>query len=58
MSAEGRFTYIKSGQYPDGFEKTDKLALRKRAKYFGIKGTKLVYLGGPTKSKCILYEPR
>ena len=35
-----------------GFEKADKLALRKRAKYFDVRGTKLVYLGGPA-SKCL-----
>ena len=55
---EGRFLYseiydyINSGKYPTGFEKADKLALRKRAKYFDVRGTKLVYLGGPV-SKCL-----
>ncbi len=31
------YSYIKCGTYPEGFSKSDKGSLRKRAKYFFIK---------------------
>lgn len=47
--AEGRFTYSQLYDYIDGaegFEKEDKLALRKRAKFFSVRKANLYYLGG------------
>ncbi len=52
MTAEGRFSfseifdYLKSGKYPDGFNKNDKRALRKRTEFFDLKETKLYYKNG------------
>ena len=50
---DGRFSfaeiytyYIKDGRYPSSFFKVDKQALRKRAKFFMVKGTQLYYVGG------------
>lgn len=40
------YTYIKDGTYPIDFDKPDKQALRKRAKYFIAKDTRLYYVGG------------
>ena len=51
-ASDGRFSfsqifdYLRSGSYPDGFEKNDKRALRKRASFFVVKDTKLYYTGG------------
>lgn len=48
---EGRFTYseindyLLSQKYPVGFTKADKLALRKRAKFFKINDGQLYYTG-------------
>ena len=48
---EGRFSYseindyLLSQKYPAGFTKADKLALRKRAKFFKIKDGQLYYTG-------------
>ena len=48
---EGRFSYaeickyLDSGSYPIGFSKADKLALRKRSKYFKLKDGQLYYCG-------------
>lgn len=48
---EGRFSYaeihgyLNSGTYPTGFSKADKLALRKRSKYFKLKDAQLYYCG-------------
>ena len=38
-------SYLNCRTYPDSFSKADKLALRKRAKYFCIKGADLYYVG-------------
>ena len=49
---QGRFTfndihrYLRDGCYPDGYTKPDKLALRKRAKFFCTRGADLIYVGG------------
>ena len=51
-SEQGRFTcnvihrYLRDGLYPEGYIKTDKQALRKRAKFFKTKGADLYYVGG------------
>ena len=51
-SGEGRFTfreifeYIKNGKYSEGLAKTDKLSLRKRAKFFQVVESSLYYVGG------------
>ena len=48
---EGRFTYgeisnyLHSQSYPLGFSKADKLALRKRSKFFALKDGQLQYTG-------------
>jgi len=55
MASEGRFTfnqifdYLRSGAYPDGFDKRDKRSLRKRADFFFVREAKLYYNGG----KCV-----
>ena len=55
--AQGRFTfdqiynYISDGIYPEGFEKGDKLALRKRCKFFIVMETDLYYIGGQSEDK-------
>ncbi len=49
---EGRFlyhqiaAYIQNGTYPDGFNKADKLALRKRTKFFTLRDSCMYYIGG------------
>ena len=52
---EGRFSYseissyLQSGTYPENYTKPEKLALRKRSKYFevhGVDDAKLYYVGG------------
>ena len=54
---EGRFSYseihdyLASHKYPLGFSKSDKLALRKRSKFFQVKDGHLYYTG---KCKLIL----
>ena len=40
------FNYLKCGEYPEGFDKADKRALRKRAAFFSVKETKLYYCTG------------
>ena len=40
------YTYIKDRRYPNDFSKSDKHALRKRAKFFKFKDTQLYYVGG------------
>ena len=46
---DGRFTfkeihkYLVQGVYPSSFSKSDKQALRKRAKFFIVKGAELYY---------------
>ena len=40
------FDYLKTGSYPDNFDKSDKRGLRKRAAFFVIKDTKLYYTAG------------
>ena len=51
---EGRFTYgeihkyLHSQSYPLGFSKADKLALRKRSKFFTLKDGQLHYTGKGT----------
>lgn len=51
---EGRFTYgeisnyLHSHSYPLGFSKADKLALRKRSKFFALKDGQLHYTGKGT----------
>ena len=48
-AVEGRFCYSQTfrcldcGEYPGDFDKNDKRALRKRADFFCVKGTKLYY---------------
>ena len=52
MTKDGRFSYrqifsyLSDGQYPPGFSKADKLALRKRATFFEAKGSDLYNCGG------------
>ncbi len=42
--------YYNVGTYPEGFQKEDKQALRKRAKFFRVKeSNNLYYIGGPGK---------
>ena len=43
------FNYIREGAYPKGWTKEDKQAMRKRARYFEVKGSNLYYVGGPSK---------
>ena len=43
----GRFAYLDCGVYPKDFSKSDKLALRKRAKYFCTKGPDLYVVVSP-----------
>ena len=48
---EGRFNYSEiyvyvEGTYPCSYDKDDKRALRKRAKFFAVKGAALYYIGG------------
>ena len=49
---EGRFSYseiyeyVAMRSYPEGFTKEDKLAIRKRSKYFAVKKENLYYVGG------------
>ena len=45
------FEYLSSGKYPENFDKKDKLALRKRSKFFICRGQHLFYVGG-SSSKC------
>ena len=40
------FNYLREGSYTEGFEKSDKQALRKRAKFFTVKDAHLNYVGG------------
>ena len=40
------FEYLKSGSYPESFDKNDKRGLRKRAAFFVVKDTKLYYTHG------------
>ena len=37
------FKYVKDGSYPEGFSKSEKGSLRKRAKYFYIEKAELFY---------------
>ena len=37
--------YLLQGVYPSSFSKSDKQALRKRAKFFAVKGVELYYTG-------------
>ena len=52
---DGRFTfkeihkYLVQGVYPSSFSKSDKQALRKRAKFFTVKGAELYYTGRSEK---------
>ena len=52
QAEQGRFTfndihrYLHDGRYPDGYTKSEKLALRKRAKFFCARGADLFYVGG------------
>ena len=44
---QGRFTFNDIHRYlRDGYTKPDKLALRKRAKFFCTRGADLIYVGG------------
>ena len=51
-TTEGRFSYseiheyVATKSYPEGFTKEDKLALRKRSKYFAVREENLYYVGG------------
>ena len=51
-TSEGRFkyaeifNYLKCGEYPEGFDKADKRALRKRAAFICVKENKLYYCTG------------
>ena len=40
---------IREGSYPKGWTKEDKQALRKRARYFEVKGSNLYCVGEPSK---------
>ena len=52
QAEQGRFTfndihrYLHDGRYPDGYTKSERLALRKRAKVFCPRGADLFYVGG------------
>ena len=43
------------GSYPDSYTKTDKLALRKRSKFFSCKGADLFYVGGSGSKYIYIY---
>ena len=44
------------GSYPDSYTKTDKLALRKRSKFFSCKGAAdLFYVGGSGSKYIYIY---
>ena len=58
---DGRFSHretvtnLLDSKYPSGFCKADKLALRKRAKFFEAKGSDLYYIGrGQNVYTCIV----
>ena len=59
-NCDGRFAYatihcyLDCGVYPKDFSKSDKLALRKRAKYFCTKGADLYYVGGSSSKFTVL----
>ena len=59
-NCDGRFayatihSYLDCGVYPKDFSKSDKLALRKRAKYFCTKGADLYYVGGSSSKFTVL----
>ena len=59
---DGRFSfkeiyrYLSVKSYPDGYSKTDKSALRKRANFFVHKGSDLYYVGGSSRKENT--EPR
>ena len=42
------FNYIIHGRYPEGVSKSDKNALRRRAKFFRVNDKDLYYIGGGT----------
>ncbi len=54
LDQPGRFSYneihryLRYGSFLYGFTKAEKSALRKRTKYFTLKGPDLFYTGGPT----------
>ena len=61
-STEARFTfgeiqrYLQDGSYPRDFAKTDKQALRKRAKFFKVADGHLYYVGGGMSNGSCLYN--
>lgn len=57
------YSYIKDGTYPEGFSKSDKGSLRKRAKYFFIKEADLYYTSKTTSTgnvmpRAVIYEQK
>ena len=61
---QGRFTfsiihqYLRSGCYPHGYTKSDKQALRKRAKFFYVQGADLFYVGGQSSKSVVTVVAR
>ena len=62
VEAEGRFKfatiygYLSSGSYPENFTRADKLALRKRSKFFICEGQDLNYIGGVSSMKGMVFH--
>ena len=48
------FIYRTKNQYPDGANKSKKMAIRKKAKKFVVKDGELFYIQGKTKHKAFL----
>ena len=57
---DGRFNfkeihkYLVQGVYPSSFSKSDKQALRKKAKFFTVKGAELYYTGSGENQNDVL----
>ena len=64
QAEQGQFTfndihrYLHDGRYPDGYTKSEKLALRKRAKFFCARGADLFYVGGASSTLTVIYFRR
>ena len=57
VNSDGKFPYheiyeyLRSGSYPDGLDKAEKRAMRKRAaRYFSLQDSELYYIGGESTS--------
>ena len=61
QAKQGRFRfndihhYLHDSRYPDGYTKSEKLALRKRAKFFCARGADLFYVGGASSTLTVIY---